>query len=78
MLRIRNIGGINPDRSPWKLSQEQAIADIKAQKYSFYVERPPGHVANVIIAESRFGHEYLKTETDGEHPDNLLSLPVCP
>src|SRR5438876_5370624 len=76
--RIRNIGGINPDGSRWKLSEVQAIADIKAQKYEFFVERPPGHTVNVIIAVSRFGHEYLKTEADGEHPNNLLALPGCP
>ena len=29
-------------------------------------------------AFSRFGHKYLKTMADGEHPNNLLSLPECP
>jgi hypothetical protein len=32
----------------------------------------------VIIAVSPYGHKYLKTQADGEHPDNLLSLPECP
>jgi hypothetical protein len=32
----------------------------------------------VIVAVSRLGHKYLKTEADGEQPDNLLSLPECP
>jgi len=32
----------------------------------------------VIIAVSKYGNEYLKTESDGEQPDNLLSLPECP
>ncbi len=29
---------------------------------------------NVIVSVSRYGHKYLKTEADGEHPDNLLSF----
>jgi hypothetical protein len=32
----------------------------------------------VIIAVSPFGNRYLKTEADGEHPNNLLALPECP
>jgi hypothetical protein len=31
----------------------------------------------VIVGTSRYGHKYLKTEADGEQPDNLLSLPEC-
>ncbi|MDD5382312.1 MAG: DUF3892 domain-containing protein, partial [Candidatus Margulisbacteria bacterium] len=26
----------------------------------------------------RSGRKYLKTEADGEAPNNLLSLPTCP
>jgi hypothetical protein len=76
--RILNIGGINGDGSRWKLSETQAIADIKQGKWSFYVERPVGHKVRVIIAKSQYGNEYLKTEADGEQPDNLLALPECP
>lgn len=36
-----------------------------------------GSVVSVIVAVSRFGNKYLKTEADGEHPNNLLSLPEC-
>jgi hypothetical protein len=76
--RIKAIGGRNGDGSRWKLSEEDAIAGIRAGKWQFYVERPTGHVVNVIIARSQFGHDYLKTEADGERPDNLLALPECP
>lgn len=43
-------------------------------KWSFYVSRG-GSIVNVIVATSRFGHKYLKTEADGEQPNNLLSAP---
>jgi Protein of unknown function (DUF3892) len=72
------IGGINPNGSRWKLSETEAIQGIRQGKWAFYVERPVGHRVNVVIAFSRFGNEYLKTESDGEQPDNLLSLPECP
>ena len=76
--RIRGIGGTNADGTRWWLQLDQAIAGIKRGEWQFYVERPPGHRVNVIIARSQYGNEYLKTETDGEQPDNLLSLPECP
>ena len=73
-----NIGGVNPDGTRWKVSEAAAIQGIQQGKWNFYVERPPGHPVNVIIAVSPFGNYYLKTEADGEHPNNLLSLPECP
>jgi hypothetical protein len=76
--RIHSIGGVNGDGTRWKLSQQQAIADVEAGKCSFYVERPAGHRTNVIVATSRYGNKYLKTTADGEQPDNLLALPECP
>ncbi len=75
--RIRAIGGINPDGARWKLSQEQAIVGIETGKYHFVVS-VNGRTVNVIVATSRFGNKYLKTEADGDHPNNLLSLPECP
>ncbi|HTV59603.1 MAG TPA: DUF3892 domain-containing protein [Verrucomicrobiae bacterium] len=75
--RIRAIGGRNADGSRWKLSEGQAIEAIKQGRYSFYVDRPMGHLAWVVVARSAEGHEYLKTQNDGEQPDNLLSLPEC-
>lgn len=43
---------------------------------TLYVKRGTESV-KVIIARSKFGNLYLKTEADGEMPNNLLSLPEC-
>jgi hypothetical protein len=74
--RIRNIGGINPDGGRWRLSEDDAIAGIKAGTWLFYVNVNNQRV-EVIIAVHE-GREYLKTKADGLQPNNLLSLPECP
>ena len=68
--RIRNIGG-----SGWKHTVDDAISNIENGVYSYFVSKN-GHEVNVIVA-SRNGRKYLKTENDGDTPDNLLSLPEC-
>jgi hypothetical protein len=74
--RITHIGGMNGDGTRWKLTQLDAIKGIESGKWAFYVQRG-GSTVNVIISTSRYGHKYLKTESDGEQPNNLLSLPQC-
>lgn len=76
--RIRAVGGRNPDGTRWKMTQEQAIAAIEQGRYAFYVERPPGDRVGVVVAVSAQGNKYIKTQADGDQPNNLLSLPECP
>lgn len=74
--RITHVGGVNGDGTNWTLKQEEAIQGIQNGTWEFFV-RQQGYSANVIVATSRYGHKYLKTEADGEQPDNLLSLFEC-
>lgn len=69
--RIKNIGG-----DGWKHAEDDAISYIENSVYQYYVNRG-GYQVNVIVAQ-RLGHKYLKTENDGEQPNNLLELPECP
>ncbi|MGE4340777.1 MAG: DUF3892 domain-containing protein [Pigmentiphaga sp.] len=75
--RITHVGGTNPSGTRWLLKQEDAIAGIENGKWRFWVHVNDNSVW-VIVAVSRFGNKYLRTETDGEEPNNLLSLEECP
>ena len=75
--RIKNVGGVNPDGTPWKLTLDAAIKGIQSGQWTFFVS-VGGRTVNVIVATAASGHKYLKTQNDGVQPDNLLSLPECP
>lgn len=75
--RIKNVGGVNPNGTRWKLSLAEAIAGIDAGKWRFYTSIR-GKSVWVIVATASSGHRYLKTDPDSTQEDNLLSLPECP
>src|SRR5260370_40711927 len=76
---MHSVGGAKPDGSHWKLTQDKAISYIEDGTYVFYIERPPGHRIDVIVAvsvdASKSLNKYLKTIADREQPDKLLSGP---
>ncbi len=73
--RITHVGGYGNGR--WKITQRDAITHIESGEWDFWVS-VNGQSIWVIVAESRYGNKYLKTQNDGEQPNNLLSLPECP
>lgn len=73
--RITHVGG-RTDKQ-WKISQQDAINFIQRGEWKFFVS-VNGDSVWVEVATSRFGNKYLKTQADGDQPNNLLSLPECP
>ena len=77
--RIDSIGGATGGENgngPWTLKLDDAIAGIEDRRWRFWTTDTEGNSVWVIIAK-RNGKKYLKTEADGEEPNNLLALPRC-
>lgn len=69
--RIVVVGGAG-----WRLPVEDLIRRIEAGA-EYYVERPEGDDVSIIVAEGAAHHKYVRTEADGDEPNNLLALPEC-
>jgi hypothetical protein len=76
--RILGLGCYTPTNVFLTFTEAQVIDRIENHGDSFYVERPTGHVTDLEVVKQHDGTKYVKTEADGEKPDNLLSLPTCP
>lgn len=74
--RITAVDCTDGNRS-YRLSQERVVDYINSREHEFVVVRD-GRPVSVVVATSQFGNSYIKTEADGEQPNNLLSLPECP
>ena len=74
--RITHVGGFTDKQ--WKITQSEAIQFIESGEWEFWVKPPTADSVWVVVSTSRFGNKYIKTSADGEHPNNLLSLPECP
>jgi hypothetical protein len=79
---IQSIGGYNGgwggSSSQWKLSVSQVISLIDTGTWSFFVRLPtstPPDRVSVRIVPAGVNRSYLRTEADGDVPNNLLALP---
>lgn len=70
--RIETIGGVNPDHTRWKLSQNAAIAAIEAGTDEFFVQVSEQRVKLVVLNHD--GEKYLQSEREQTHRDDLLSI----
>jgi hypothetical protein len=69
--RIEFIG----QQAGWMLSENLAIQKIENGVDSFFVD-VNGRSVDIIVAVHQ-GRKYLKTQSDGYVPNNLLDLPDC-
>ena len=56
--------------------QSDVIRFIEVDKHKFFVMANYKRVY-LVVRVSASGNKYLKTENDGNEPNNLLSLPEC-
>ncbi len=68
--RIVGIGG-----AQWWRAEDDAIRDVERDAESYYVS--VGGKSVWVIVATHNGRKYLKTQTDGYAPNNLLSLNDC-
>ena len=73
--RIISIGGVTAGQR-WKYSQAEAVAFSERGVYSFYMK--DGKFTLDVNVATHMGNKYLKTQSDADGKDILLSLPECP
>lgn len=72
--RIQGLGG--KADSQWYRTIDQIISLIESGD-KFWVVDSKGNSVWIEV-HSRNGRKYLKTQSDGIEPNNLLALPHCP
>lgn len=74
--RITGIGGTMRDKRRWRLSVPQALEELDRGQ-TFYVEEPTGDRVTVTSDVTPKGRRFLRTQADGDQPNNLSRLPSC-
>jgi hypothetical protein len=73
--RIQGIAG--DGGNGWYRSEAQVIGEIERMGLNSYYVNVNGRQVNVVTAVHN-GRKYIKTQSDGYAPNNLLSLPEPP
>lgn len=71
--RLQGVGG--PVGDGWYRTVDQMIAHIEGGDRFWTVDQQGNSVW--LMVSSRNGRKYIKTESDGVEPNNLLALPHC-
>lgn len=67
--RITHLGGHG-----WRKTRAELVSCIEQGTDDYYITHY-GVPARLLVATSRFGSKYVKSELEGEEPHFLLSLP---
>lgn len=70
--RIASIGGVNADHTRWCFSQVAAIALIERGTDEFFFQAGDQRVRVVVLTHD--GEQYLQSEREQTHPDDLLNV----
>jgi hypothetical protein len=73
---LQLVGGVWPtDGRPWKISDADGVLMIDSGALDLSVA---GTGQPIHVSTSSAGRRYLRTNPDGQNPDNLHALPQCP
>ena len=74
-LRIKTVGGVNPDGSRWRQSQERTVKEIEDGTWEFFAQS--NWRRDRVVVGIYNGLKYLKGLEDESQPETLLALPEC-